>query len=230
MAVSDLTNTKWYFNETPTFPAVTMANKLINFSFFDGMYTEVMSKVSISSDGRIVSGIPTFTIYNTESYTGGWQSETARTWEITGGDDATDADLIAWIEANATQILPITEYPLAFSLINITCASPVPTAVPVSGSATFELVPATNYVLPSSITVTGATLTSYSQQTGHVELSNAIDDVSVVAMAESTDTSPRIIQEKTLVDIANAVRMVTGKTTKIQVSDLADELKATLQS
>lgn len=34
----------------------------------------------------------------------GWQSESLRTITITGGEDATNPDFLAWLEANATQI------------------------------------------------------------------------------------------------------------------------------
>lgn len=53
-------------------------------------------------------------------YSDNWTNEAYRTIEITGGTDATNANLISWLQANATQI---TEPSNTFSIGNLPIAN-----------------------------------------------------------------------------------------------------------
>lgn len=103
MAITDLTGTKWVINQSPN----------VSTPFY---YT-----ISFTSDGYWYGGLQVSTLasvtwvrywwpagedwdsaYSPED--GGWRSQAYRLISITGGTDATNIDLIAWLETNATQV------------------------------------------------------------------------------------------------------------------------------
>ncbi len=96
------------------------------------------------------------------------------TLEITGGTDqaVTNANLIAWLEENATLIESSNSYKLSHSLTNLT-----------KGNITFTITPDTGYALPSTsagITVTNGTLVSYDNTTGVIVVSG--DDTTTISV------------------------------------------------
>lgn len=97
MAVSDLTNTTWYFNQWPNIN--NTADYYINFTCDGDTYT----RLSTDSDDMYIDyysqSTGTVHVYGMM----GWNDEGWRTITITGGNDVTNATLIAWIEANAEQ-------------------------------------------------------------------------------------------------------------------------------
>ena len=114
MAISDLTGTKWLWNNT--IAEIDTGGTLYQFALdFASNETDYHSW---QYAGGVSSGIFVMQIrYSTSisvagtrvyrSNSGGWQDDNYKTIDITGGTDATNATLISFIEANATQIIPI---------------------------------------------------------------------------------------------------------------------------
>ncbi len=91
--LTDLTGTTWYFNSTLDTPGAPF-NYAVNFT-------------SNSTDYTAIQWLGTGSIYygtnGVYSFTLGWKAEAYRTIEITGGTDAANANLIAWVKANAAR-------------------------------------------------------------------------------------------------------------------------------
>ena len=118
MAITNLTNTRWQFNETldhynigdlnvyqysPDHVVAVRENKFnINFIYADEQYTSLSYKFYLDSpEASKVSA------NSTQIWAGGsWYNadENDHIMTITDGDDVADPDLIAWLEANATQL------------------------------------------------------------------------------------------------------------------------------
>ena len=105
MAVSDLTGTTWLLNSSVT---IEQQNDYsVNCTYSDYVFNSINFKY-YSSDGKVWKGIQLGNSYdlipitaeaNPISYSGNLPLT------ITGGTDVTNATLIAWLEANATQAL-----------------------------------------------------------------------------------------------------------------------------
>lgn len=97
-ALTDLTGTTWEIAEEVSLPNPVLAASL-NFT-----------SNSASWDTFILDGEEGEIVYMSESEptpaytTGSWTNNAYRTVAITGGSSATNADLIAWFEANATRV------------------------------------------------------------------------------------------------------------------------------
>jgi len=97
--LSDLTGTTWYFNEHPTISIeLYLLDCWINFTSNSENYSNLM--VEYKSQSVCAVTYDALGMY----WNGAWSSEAYRTISITGGTDATNADLITWIQANATQV------------------------------------------------------------------------------------------------------------------------------
>lgn len=118
-SISDLTGTIWVFND---YPDLSSATYYINFSSNENNY----SYLQIGSERIFYE--------NTRVYLDGegWENEAYRTIIITGGTDATNSTLIAWLESNATQVssqsnnmfignLPITDSFFGSSSVSKIC-------------------------------------------------------------------------------------------------------------
>ena len=94
MAVSDLTNTTWEISQYSYDISSMSSTYFINFTSNNYNFT------SINFSGRVmIEGY----YDNTQVYVDGWVDDNYRIITITGGTDATNSDLIAWLEANAVQ-------------------------------------------------------------------------------------------------------------------------------
>ena len=94
----DLTGTTWVFNTEIPYNGYLRYN--INFRSNETNYIAIQ----YDEDGfmyRFTESI-TYTVYN-EFLSGPWIDEAYKTITITGGTDATNTNLINWLEANATQ-------------------------------------------------------------------------------------------------------------------------------
>lgn len=94
--LTDLTGTTWFINESPNVGGTSSYN--INFTSNSANYTSFDINNGIAYvDGRIVAIAydPGMSI---------WFNQNFRTIEITSGTDVTNSNLIAWLQANATQI------------------------------------------------------------------------------------------------------------------------------
>lgn len=102
MAVTDLTNTTWLFNDDYLVDVVQGLNYSINFISNNETFTTI-KQGTFRFEGDTTSGL----LYNgTPVYAYSWSNfnEAYRIIEITGGTDATNSSLISWLTANATQI------------------------------------------------------------------------------------------------------------------------------
>lgn len=96
--ITDLTNTKWCINSQPTVEIehIFNLNYTSNNSNFVGYFNLSYGNdpsISYRSNLNVYAGDP-----------GTWINQAYRLIEITGGTDATNADLISWLEANAVQV------------------------------------------------------------------------------------------------------------------------------
>lgn len=95
----DLTGTTWYFNSSLDYP-FTSGNYSLNFTSNGISYTNLQL-----DDYDMYYSNPniTTTAYGPQSGPPDWTNQSYRTISITGGTDATNAALYAFISANATQ-------------------------------------------------------------------------------------------------------------------------------
>lgn len=107
--LTDLTGTSWYFNEILdctnliselVYDITFVSNNTSNNSLEYILFTNSCDELAFQSSGIIYVYPTPFPGIISE----GWANEAYRTISITGGTDATNTDLIAWIQANATQI------------------------------------------------------------------------------------------------------------------------------
>lgn len=114
MAITNLTNTSWYFNETLDHCGISNmdsweigsyeAEFMINYYATNNYpYTSLYYQLGYADCMYYEPNYdPT---YNFVPYEGGmWTDEDCRTIFITGGEDVTNPDLISWITQNATQV------------------------------------------------------------------------------------------------------------------------------
>ena len=100
--LSDLTGTTWYFNDTLSIASADYATYSINFT-----YNTYSNATSLQINGGYGNGAMLYdstNVYYGSPSTGYWSDSNNRTISITGGTDATNATLIAWLQANATQV------------------------------------------------------------------------------------------------------------------------------
>ena len=126
MAITNLTNTSWYFNETliscglgepEGWGVVPGYYQLFNITFTSANQDFISLEYDIF-DEPTTMGDSLLQYRNSEdnyvnAWTKGfdsdyWEDEVYRTITITGGEDVTNPDLITWIKANAVQ-LPIED-------------------------------------------------------------------------------------------------------------------------
>lgn len=99
MPITDLTNTKWFFNST--IDISTDREFYVNFT------TENLSHDEISIESGTLYYISNSYGETTTAYSSGsWsEQEDCRTIHIIDGDDVENTALITWLQANATQLL-----------------------------------------------------------------------------------------------------------------------------
>lgn len=100
--VTDLSGTKWEIRQDVINGLGASFSYSVNFSSNDSQF----NSISFTNPGGPPSGSYIVRYQNTEVWNAlsEWTDQAYRTIEITGGIDATNADLIAWLEANATQM------------------------------------------------------------------------------------------------------------------------------
>lgn len=103
MAITNLTGTTWLINRLPATPSVTIYG-YIDFTSNSNQFDAITLYNKRDGDGNIAYRMGTdypFTAYDSLA---GWAASAYRTITITGGTDVTNASLISWLEANATQV------------------------------------------------------------------------------------------------------------------------------
>ena len=113
MSVSDLTGTRWKFNDIISTSDMPNSNNYayIRFSLYKYPYKEWLGGTlnSIKNyPGLYYTGSGAG--QNTQVYNGGWYQEYYRYIYIIGGEYATNIDFINWLESNATQQFDFEEY------------------------------------------------------------------------------------------------------------------------
>ena len=97
--LTNLTGTTWYFNDTISFP-VFSDEIFIDFNYFDDTHYQDTAESLLFEDDTLY--------YDAEDpyyyISGGWTQSEVRTIYITGGQDATNSNVINWLSANATHI------------------------------------------------------------------------------------------------------------------------------
>lgn len=179
MAVTDLTGTTWVFNNSLTRSDInynvsgTVHNATYtsyDFEFLDynsdyGANVFSFYYYTIPSPYEIGDGI-VYIPENPLGYSEGWYfgnqhnptsfvPTTAPIIKITDGTDVTNSNLISWLQANATQVIPSNEYLLTYSLTNLT-----------NDNVSLTITADEGYNLPSTITITDGTLVSWDSTTG----------------------------------------------------------------
>lgn len=105
MSVTDLTGTTWIINSETTTPSSTIW-KSINFTSNDASWNAIV--IYDDMDNEQVIAYRNDEDFPTLVYEWGWSNEAYRTINISGGTDATDSTLIAWLENNAEQQIVTT--------------------------------------------------------------------------------------------------------------------------
>lgn len=105
MPISDLTGTTWVINNTINdFPGDSFA---INFTSNGNNYTHF--NPTSEAPGELIIWLLVYwdaTFAGTTVYNSGiWVNDNYKTIEITGGTDVTNANLISWLQSNATQVV-----------------------------------------------------------------------------------------------------------------------------
>ena len=132
MAVTDLTGTKWVWNDITNLKSWGQGGTLYRSwtysgNNFEGYYFNIEALLTIQASGSISTSNCYYFLgtYNTTTHNNGsvYYSKTSTTptssttnyvfnnvtlIEITGGTDVTNSSLISWLEANATQIIEST--------------------------------------------------------------------------------------------------------------------------
>ena len=110
MAVTNLTNTKWQFNENFSYDA-TLDGEMYSLNFtsnhnnYEGLlfylpaFRYIVNK-SLDYESDVNNYVDACDIWDT-----GWIDQAYRTIEITGGEDVENPDLISFLQAHATQIV-----------------------------------------------------------------------------------------------------------------------------
>ena len=108
MAITDLTGTTWLFNESGITSYTTIH---LNFTSNNMSFTSIWPRREISLD-MTYQGTNNVMVYSSMSGQsgGGWVSESYRTINITGGTDATNSAVIAWLQSNAVQQVTRNDY------------------------------------------------------------------------------------------------------------------------
>lgn len=157
MAVTDLTGTTWVINEQPSVDVNFSYN--INFTAIISVETSFNIFEVNNSVSRPIRGLRYhdpqsgyITAYSTFAIA--WVSESARTISITGGTDVANTNLIAWLEANATQVVNETYITSDIDLTSVA------NAIRTKGGTSASLVYPAGYVSAINALPTGA-LQSY---------------------------------------------------------------------
>ena len=112
--LSDLTGTKWVFNDNLTIRSET--EYAINFNANNHLFVLLVKGYGNDYGDGLTYGDGTeyISVYHKEYSTYLWLTE-YKTIEITGGSDVTNSDLIAWLQSNASQIIEPTNPTLTLS-------------------------------------------------------------------------------------------------------------------
>lgn len=126
MAITDLTNTTWKFNDSLDFSGSNVGGQTFTISFSSAnannsaivTYLRIGFGSWVSSLQRYIYYYPSTTtnFHNSAFLRDKWQNEGYKIITFTGGTDATNADLISWLQSNATQVTLVNSTTLETTL------------------------------------------------------------------------------------------------------------------
>lgn len=126
MAITDLTNTTWVFNDSLAVSSSNVGGQTftISFSSANANNSAIITYLRIGFGGWTSSmqmyiyyyPSTTTNFHNSAVLDGAWQNEGYKTITITGGTDATNATLISWLQSNATQVTLVNSTTLETTL------------------------------------------------------------------------------------------------------------------
>lgn len=177
--ITDLTGTTWEFN---TFLDNNIDGKdytySIDFLCNNTSYNEIYYFYFAVSRPEV--HIDDYVLFNhTEIYNSGyWLDDMYKTITITGGIDATNSDLISWLQSNATQIQ--TGYSSTINLSNCTCNKSAETGL--SGSYIATVTADSGYYLSSVVSSLGTATISEDKHTATIEITDITEDFTITGV------------------------------------------------
>lgn len=169
--MTNLTGTKWLINENPNCSSSSVKQYSINFYWSDDK-TRTFTNFSVGGNSIIQFLAPTLFIAYKQ---GTWYNTTTRTIEILGGTDATNSNLINWMQANAVQVR---------SSYGITNAVTHATLTPLMAAAGKDYIgtisPDLGYKSPETVLING---TSYNVINNQFTVPNIAADMTVSGTA-----------------------------------------------
>ena len=119
MAITDLTGTKWYFNESINLQG-EYGEFAYNINYFIGNLPDEKTQL-ISEPNAFGSALWTNDDVLLYAFETGWRDESFRNIHITGGDDATNPVIAQWLQDNAISVenTPFKMYPNGKNLNSI---------------------------------------------------------------------------------------------------------------
>ena len=150
MSVSNLTGYTWVGNSSLDFSEFYMeGTQYYDLTFISNSVTYTELALNYGDDPVVYYGQTEVYDFNS-SYWHGWSNTVYKTIEITGGNDATNVTLIAWLEANGTLTINRTEKE-QFKYDMDQLADAINTKVGTTGSKTItELITAVGSITPSA--------------------------------------------------------------------------------
>ena len=105
MAVSDLTGTTWVFKQGGFTDEISITDATYNINFICNSvnYSQIILAETYDYGTISYNTTDVYMYHYEDASQTGWYETYYRTIEITGGTDVTNANLISWLEANATQ-------------------------------------------------------------------------------------------------------------------------------
>ena len=170
MALTDLTGTTWVLNDTFVVSPNgwrfgnydgNISTFSLNFISASDIPQETHNYTNLKFSDADDMGYGYFAYSSNSLYfevwrtSEGWVLQEFKVISITGGTDATNATLIAWFEANGKQQTEPTSYTITANITNGTVVHLESEIVP-GKSAVLEFKANEGYVLPKTVTVTGA--------------------------------------------------------------------------
>lgn len=112
MSISDLTGTTWVIHDTPQQDSLLELEEYsINFVSNESNYTLLRLTNDFTEDVDIeYNSTKVWNGWTASPNAGSWTNAAYKIINITGGIDATNADLITWLEDNATQVIDYPTY------------------------------------------------------------------------------------------------------------------------
>lgn len=131
MAVTNLTNTQWLFNEDLDINTLCVSRNVYHINFnsnsetFLSLYGQPTEETRTLVYAQTSTNTDVYTLPVSTPETASWTSPNYRSIYILGGEDVENAQLLVWLQNNAQQIVDLTD---TAWMLRDTITSPPPTA------------------------------------------------------------------------------------------------------